>query len=392
MSYRRIAIAIALALSLAPATASAADKAVATGREARIIGGTTAQAGTWPFIASLRYSSNNGHFCGGSVITPTAILTAAHCVTNGAATFAPSALYVVTGQNSLSATTGQRIRVARIIVHPSWSKASWFGDAAILVLASRTSAPTIAIANTTDEANALAAGAWEWTAGWGSQSPLQASNNNYGATWPDALQNAALHTYTADSCNAWYRNSVGSIFSNWQLCVGREDATFCNGDSGGPHVVQTASGQWAQIGITSFTALNAGWSCTYKYSGVTRTAPIFNWMVSALRSMPAAGASVAGDFIAPVVTVKAQRARTRRAIEIRYSVLDDSGASSESITIKRGKRVVRRIRTAFGAAAGARYTVRTGKLPAGRYTLTITSKDRTGNRARTRAAKLTVVR
>jgi hypothetical protein len=389
MSYRRIATAIALALALVPAAATAAEKPVATAKDARIIGGTTAVAGTWPFIASLRYSSNNGHFCGGSVITPTAILTAAHCVTNGAAVYAPSSLYVVTGQTSLSATSGQRIRVARIIVHPSWNKATWAGDAAILVLASATSAPTIAIANTTNEANALAAGAWEWTAGWGSQSPLQPDNNSIGATWPDALQNAALHTYTAAACNGYYQSTT---FSNWQLCVGREDATFCNGDSGGPHVVQTASGQWVQIGITSFTVLNQGWSCTYKYSGVTRTAPLFAWMVAALRATPAAGAAVAGDFIAPVVTLKAQRARTRQVVRIRYRVLDDSGTSSETIVIKRGKRVVRRVSTTFGAAAGASYTVRAGKLAAGTYTVTVTSKDRTGNRARTRTAKLRVVR
>ena len=388
MTYRRIATAIALVFALAPA-ATAAEKPVASARDARIIGGTAAPAGTWPFIASLRYSSNNGHFCGGSVITPTAILTAAHCVTNGAAVYAPSSLYVVTGQTSLSATSGQRIRVARIIVHPNWNKATWAGDAAILVLASATSAPTIAIANTTNEANALAAGAWEWTAGWGSQSPLQSNNNNYGATWPDALQNAALHTYTADACNGYYQSTT---FSNWQLCVGRVYATFCNGDSGGPHVVQTANGQWVQIGITSFTVLNQGWSCTYKYSGVTRTAPLFAWMVAALRATPAAGAAVAGDFIAPVVTLKAQRARARRVIQIRYNVLDDSRASSETIVIKRGKRVVRRVSTRFGAAAGASYNVRVAKLPAGRYTVTVTSKDRTGNKARTRTAKLRVVR
>jgi hypothetical protein len=388
MTYRRIATAIALALALAPA-ATAAEKTVASAKDARIIGGTAAPNGTWPFIASLRWSSNNGHFCGGSVITSTAILTAAHCVTTGAATYAPSSIYVVTGQNSLSAASGQRIRVARIIVHPSWNKATWAGDAAILVLASATSAPPIAIANTTNEASALAAGAWEWTAGWGSQSPLMPDNNSYGATWPDALQNAALHTYTADVCNRYYGNTT---FSNWQLCVGREDATFCNGDSGGPHVVQTAAGQWVQIGITSFTVLNQGWSCTYKYSGVTRTAPLFAWMVAALRATPAAGASVAGDFIAPVVTLKAQRARTRRVIQIRYQVLDDSGTSSETIVIKRGKRIVRRVSTTFGAAAGAGYTVRAGKLPAGRYTITISSKDKTGNKARTRTAKLRVVR
>ena len=391
MTYRRIATAIALVFALAPA-ATAAEKPVASARDARIIGGTAAPAGTWPFIASLRYSSNNGHFCGGSVITPTAILTAAHCVTQRCPPlYAPSSLYVVTGQTSLSPTSGQRIRVARIIVHPNWNKATWSrrrGDPRAGV--GPTSAPTIAIANTTNEANALAAGAWEWTAGWGSQSPLQSNNNNYGATWPDALQNAALHTYTADACNGY---SQSTTFSNWQLCIGREERDLLQRRLRRPaRRPDRRTGSWVQIGITSFTVLNQGWSCTYKYSGVTRTAPLFAWMVAALRATPAAGAAVAGDFLAPVVTLKAQRARARRVIQIRYSVLDDSGASSETIVIKRGKRVVRRVSTRFGAAAGAGYTVRVGKLPAQSHTVTVTSKDRTGNKARTRTAKLRVVR
>ena len=45
--------------------------------ETFIVGGSDAQPGEFPWIASLATTS---HFCGGSVLTSNTILTAAHCV------------------------------------------------------------------------------------------------------------------------------------------------------------------------------------------------------------------------------------------------------------------------------------------------------------------------
>lgn len=44
----------------------------------RIIDGDTVEHSNWPFLVSIHY--NKHHFCGGAVIKPTAILTAAHCL------------------------------------------------------------------------------------------------------------------------------------------------------------------------------------------------------------------------------------------------------------------------------------------------------------------------
>lgn len=47
------------------------------------MGGTVTNIANWPFASALLYSSNLvGYFqeCGGTILTTTAILTAAHCV------------------------------------------------------------------------------------------------------------------------------------------------------------------------------------------------------------------------------------------------------------------------------------------------------------------------
>ena len=47
--------------------------------EGRIVGGSQASPGQFPYQVSLR-SSTNSHFCGGSIINARYILTAAHVI------------------------------------------------------------------------------------------------------------------------------------------------------------------------------------------------------------------------------------------------------------------------------------------------------------------------
>jgi len=57
----------------------------------RIIGGTNATVGAWPWQVGLQY--NGFLFCGGTIVDPTTVITAAHCVEY----LSPSALSVKVG-------------------------------------------------------------------------------------------------------------------------------------------------------------------------------------------------------------------------------------------------------------------------------------------------------
>lgn len=84
------------------------------------------------WMVSLQWPSG-GHFCGGSLISPTEVLTAAHCVEGGS----PS--HVVIGAHDLTAPdddrmSSERISVIETFYHEEYNPSTISHDVAILVL------------------------------------------------------------------------------------------------------------------------------------------------------------------------------------------------------------------------------------------------------------------
>ncbi len=105
-----------------------ANSAVVT----KIVGGQPASSQTWGWAASLRYSSSGSHFCGGSIISNSHILTAAHCTIGLSSA---SAVRVYVGSIYLY-TVGQVRDVSNIYIHPYYSSSTYDNDISILKLSS----------------------------------------------------------------------------------------------------------------------------------------------------------------------------------------------------------------------------------------------------------------
>lgn len=243
--------AIAIGPLLAPSGAGAHEARAGTHRSpaahAAVVGGTTAAPGTWPWAAFIADTQNNVA-CTGTVISPMLVLTAAHCVediTTGL-TQPASAFQVVTGRlDWANPSGGQLLDVARVIINPGYTLTSFGTDAALLVLAAPTTAPTIALA-TSNDAAALNAGTVASIAGWGDLSGTD-------TTGPSALQTGTTVLQSSSYCAAAEMTDEAPFDPTTDVCTldtPTMSTAACHGDSGGPLVVNDA-GQPLEIAVIS---------------------------------------------------------------------------------------------------------------------------------------------
>ena len=240
---RSLLAALACACSLfAVATAApAAHRA-----HSSVVGGSRADPAQWPYAVAI---FRKGHLhCGGSVIGPARVLTAAHCV-NG---FNLANFQVVVGRPNLRAlSVGQSIAVTSGRVHPDFEQTA-LHDVAVLDLVQPAGVAPIPVATPEQNSATTFPGAKLHVAGYGATKPFGAHLSPVlrVTTEKVRIDRRCLKAYTRDLfapesmiCALGKRRKHGGRF--------KIHTSACSGDSGGPLVAYTPTGP-VEVGTVSY--------------------------------------------------------------------------------------------------------------------------------------------
>merc|ERR1719210_3092785 len=162
----------------------------------RIVGGQETEQHEYPWQVGLVSRNGRTPWCGGTLISSTHVLTAAHC-TDGAAA---SNIRVLLGEHNIADSVFNRVDVAEIINHPDYDSRTTDNDYAILRLSQAvTFTNEVAPACLPADTGATYAGVLATVTGWGTLSS--------GGNQPTALQEVDVTVTTNTECN----NAYGSI-------------------------------------------------------------------------------------------------------------------------------------------------------------------------------------
>ncbi|XP_053677263.1 trypsin-4-like [Anopheles nili] len=201
----------------------------------RIVGGFPIDISEAPFQVSLMI--NGRHACGGSIISPNWVLTAAHCLDN-----LFSIQIAVRAGSTLKDKGGEVSRVSQIVRHPDWDPDTYGSDYALLELKTPFNLNGVTIASIEmpeQDAEDPAPGSKAMVSGWGATLNKYQSNRVLRATFVPIVQRS--------DCDAAYGRDVD--ISERMLCGGffHGGSDSCQGDSGGPFVVEDLL-----VGVVSF--------------------------------------------------------------------------------------------------------------------------------------------
>lgn len=258
-------VAFGLAAASVPAARAVGPEAAPASRPS-IMGGQSIDITRVPWQVLIEVNRGES-VCGGSLVTPIWIVTAAHCFDKGANT----PIRVFTGVENLSRITAKAQQdVAQLLIYPGWDAKNFNNDIALIKLAKPVafskSVRTIALPVSQDVAAWPAVGSTLQVSGWG------ATREGGDPSTTLRAANVSVLVPADGECGSY----GGSYKKGLEICAGAPGGGVdaCQGDSGGP-LRQDVNGLPVLAGVVS-----VGNGCGRPdFPGLyTRTAGYLSWL------------------------------------------------------------------------------------------------------------------
>uniref|UniRef100_A0A673GW58 trypsin n=1 Tax=Sinocyclocheilus rhinocerous TaxID=307959 RepID=A0A673GW58_9TELE len=247
-------------------------------RNMKVVGGALSAVERHPWMAAVFSRSARGRAftCGGSLISPCWVLTAAHCFPDGSTSIHKLSVFV--GRNAINETDAQReqeFRVSELFIHEHFDNTdgNYNHDIALLKIRSpdgrcakeSSSVKTVCIP---EAHQSLSVGTSCEVTGYGREQEGLWYYSQY-------LREAKVNLLSQDVCSS--KAYYGNMITDNMLCAGSPDwsADACKGDSGGPLVCRVRD----RVFLFGVVSWGEGCSRQFRPGVYTKVSNYYNWIL-----------------------------------------------------------------------------------------------------------------